>query len=366
MSDVAVDARPADRWRGIAPYVQVLVVMGLLTLVPHIGLSNRHIHLAVICLIWSMAAYGLFVPYAFAGQMTVAIVTAWGIGAYATAIAIKYWHWSFLPCLALSVTAAFVAGLVMALPIFRTKGHYFVIVTFVIAEAVTVAARNWKVTVGNASSGITVRANIELLGWHFGGRISMFYLSLFVVTIMALSAVFIRSSHLGHRLASIRENEDLARSVGIRTTALKVLVLGIGGAYAGVAGTFYLYYLKHVDIDSFGVAQAITLILIIVIGGRNSIFGPLAGAAIAYFLPEVIKVDPDKLLIIYGVVLAVAVILMPDGVLGLWPAWRARVRSRRRAASARGAITASSATAAPPGGGSPSATLSTATGERVP
>jgi branched-chain amino acid transport system permease protein len=343
--------------------------MGLLTLVPHVGLSNRHLQLAVICLIWSMAAYGLFVPYAFAGQMTVAIVTAWGIGAYATAIAIKYWDWPFVPCLLFSMGAAFLAGLVMALPIFRTKGHYFVIVTFVIAQAVTVAAKNWKVTVGDSNAGITLRQPIEFLGWDFGGRISMFYLSLAVVTIMALSAVFIRSSHFGKLLASIRENEDLARSVGIRTTGLKVLVLGVGGLYAGVAGCFYLHFLSHVDIDSFGVSQAITLILIVVIGGRNSILGPVAGAAIAYFLPEIIDVDPNKLLIIYGLVLAAAVILMPNGVLGLWPAWRARVRSR----SLRRASAAAAPVAAPVSIGSDGAAAPTemtevtdVTGERVP
>jgi branched-chain amino acid transport system permease protein len=97
---------------------------------------------------------------------------------------------------------------------------------------------------------------------------------------------------------------------------LKVLALAVGGLYAGVAGTFYVYYLKHIDISSFGVPQAITLILILVVGGRRSILGPIAGAAIAYFLPELIHLEPNRLLIAYGVVLGLVVILLPNGVLG--------------------------------------------------
>jgi branched-chain amino acid transport system permease protein len=337
MSDVVLQlthptSAAADRERHrrkFGPYLQVLVVMGLLTLFPHIGLANRQVHLAVVCLIWSMAAYGLFVPYAFAGQMTVAIVTAWGVGAFTTAIAIKYWHWTFPPSLSLAMVASFIAGLMMAMPIFRTKGHYFVIVTFVIAQAVTVAAGNWRVTVGDSNSGINISDPIRFLGWNFAGRMSVFYLSLAVVTIMALSAVFIRESHFGKLLSSIRENEELARSLGVATTRLKVLALGVGGLYAGVAGTFYVYYLKHIDINSFGVPQAITLILILVVGGRRSILGPIAGAAIAYFLPEVIHLEPNRLLIAYGVALGLVVIFLPNGVLGALSGASGRVAKYR-------------------------------------
>ena len=97
---VAAAPRRTPWWR---PYLPVVVFVAVLTVLPFIGLSNRHIHLAVVCLIWTIAAYGLFVPYAFAGQMTVAIVTAWGVGAYATGIAIKYWDWTFVPCVLLSI-----------------------------------------------------------------------------------------------------------------------------------------------------------------------------------------------------------------------------------------------------------------------
>ena len=313
----------APRPKGWLPYLRILAVMAALAAVPNLGLPNRQVHLAVVALIWTMAAYGLFIPYAFAGQMTVAIVTAWGVGAFSTGIAITYWNWSFLPSLALATVAGFVAGGLMAMPILRTKGHYFVILTFVIAEAVTTAANNWHVTVGESGGGVTIPKSAELLGFSFASRLSMFYLCLAAVTVMALATLAIRESHLGRLFVSIRENEELARSLGVPTTALKILALAIGGLFAGAAGTFYAYYLSHISINDFGVSQAITLILILVIGGRHSILGPLAGAAITYYLPELIHLEPNRVLIAYGLALAVVVIVLPDGVLGgLSAGWR--------------------------------------------
>jgi branched-chain amino acid transport system permease protein len=340
MSDVVVTTpapptAPARRTPWFRPYLPVVVVMALVALLPHIGLSNRHVHLGVVCLIWTMAAYGLFVPYAFAGQMTVAIVTAWGVGAFSTGLAIKYWDWGFVPCLGFAMLAAFVAGGLMAMPILRTKGHYFVIITFVIAEAVTVAANNWEVTSGPGGGGISVPKTIDLFGFSFAGRTSMFYLCLVVVALMALSVVWLRGSRLGKHFVSIRENEELARSIGIPTTWLKILALALGGLFAGAAGTFYAYYLSHIDIHEFGVNQAITLILIVVIGGRQATLGPLVGAAVAYYLPELIKLDPNRVLIVYGLVLGLMVIFLPTGVLGgvdsAWKSWQKRRRTRQPA-----------------------------------
>jgi branched-chain amino acid transport system permease protein len=314
----------------LRPYVPVAVVMAALALLPHLGLSNRFLHLAVISLIWTMAAFGLFVPYAFAGQMTVAIVTAWGVGAFSTAIAIKYWDWGFLPCLGFAIAMAFVAGAVMAMPILRTKGHYFVIVTFVIAEAVTVAANNWSATAGPGGSGLSIPKPIELLGISFDDRTRVYYLCLVVVAVMALVVVWLGRSSLGKHFASIRENEELARSIGVPTTWLKILALAIGGLFAGAAGTFYAFYLSHLDVHGFGVEQAITLILILVIGGRRSVLGPLVGAAVAYYLPELIHLNPNQVLIAYGLALGVIVVLLPDGVLGGLAAALEALRRRRR------------------------------------
>ena len=324
---VAAAPRRTPWWR---PYLPVVVFAAVLTVLPFIGLSNRHIHLAVVCLIWTIAAYGLFVPYAFAGQMTVAIVTAWGVGAYATGIAIKYWDWTFVPCVLLSIGLGFLAGMIMALPILRTKGHYFVIITFVIAEAVTVAANNWDVTSGAGGGGMSVSQSISLFGIDFGERRNMYYLCLALAAIVAIGVTWLRGSRFGKHLASVRENEELARSIGIRTTWLKIVVLGVGGGITGLAGTLYAYYLSHIAVNEFGVNRAITLILIVVVGGRMSVLGPFVGAAIAYYLPELIDLDPNRVLIAYGLALGVIVILLPTGVIGGIEGAFDRIRRRRR------------------------------------
>lgn len=299
-------------------YVVPLAALAVLGLAPQVGLESRHVHLLVVALIWSMAVYGLLIPYGYAGQITVAIAAVWGVGAFSAALAVQHWGWGFVPSALLGMVGAAIAGLAMALPILRTKGHYFVIVTFVLAQALTVAAQNWDVTAGPAASGLNVLTPIEIGPWSFTSREEVFYLCLGVVSVMALLAAYIRTSYLGQLFASVRENEDLARSIGIGTANLKLLSLAVGGAFAGVGGAFYAFYLHHIDVPTFGVGHAITIVLMLVLGGSRTVLGPVVGALVVYFVPELIELDPIHQQIAFGVVLAAMVIVLPGGVLGSW------------------------------------------------
>ena len=317
----------------LRPYLGVLAFMAALTLVPHVGLASRQVHLAVVALIWSMAVYGLLIPYGFAGLITVAVAAVWGVGAFSAGLAVKYWNWGFVPSVLLAAVAAALAGFVLALPVLRTKGHYFVIVTFVLAQALTVAAGNWDVTLGPNASGITVTAPLAVGPWSFTKRQDVFYLCLAVVTAMAVLATFLRNSYLGQLFAGVRENEELARSIGIETTNLKLLALAIGGAFAGVGGAFYVFYLHHIDVHAFGIGQAMTIVLMLIVGGSRSILGPVVGAGVVYYIPEVIRLSPVYQQIVFGIVLAAIVLVLPGGLLGSWGRGPLRtLRARRRRA----------------------------------
>lgn len=313
------DAWHSSLLRRHRPYVVIAALMGAIALLPSTGLlEGRHIHLTVVALIWSMATFGLFIPYGLAGQITVAVAAVWGVGAFSAGLAVQYWSWGFEACLLFAVLAGVLAGLVMALPVVRTKGHYFVIVTFILAQALIVAGNNWHVTVGPTYSGITIVEPIELGPLAFDSRERVLYLVAAVVAVMAAVATFIQRSYLGQLFASVRENEELARSIGVSTTYLKLLSLALGGAFAGVGGAFYVFYLNHIDVRAFGVGQAITIVLMLIVGGSRVSLGPVAGALIIYFIPELINLEPVHQQIAFGVVLAVVVIVLPGGVLGSW------------------------------------------------
>ena len=130
-----------------------------------------------------------------------------------------------------------------------------------------------------------------------------------------LAAYCIARSRYGRTLRSIRENEPLARSVGVNTNMQKVLAFMLSGLFAGVGGALQAYNFRHISPDLYGGATSLYFALMVMLGGPRTIFGPLAGAIIVTFLPEVMRIDPVDSRIAYGLALIAVVMLLPGGVI---------------------------------------------------
>lgn len=296
----------------------VAAMLGLvLALIPPLVFGYGNLSLIIGALIWCMATYGLFIPYGLTGGMTAAIGVTWGVGAFAAALASSNWGWTFLPCVGLAAVAGGIAAVVLALPMLRTKGQYFVILTFVMASAATVAAGNWSVTSGAFQGGVSVPGYIGLGSWHAIDIVDAYWVVVAVVAVMCAIVATIRRSAFGRLLTSVKENEELARSIGIPTVLLKLVAMGIGGLFAGVGGAFYAFNLHLVTIGEFDFNTAITIILILVLGGTRSSAAPIIGSVVVYFLPGLIGLSPTYQHVAYGVVLALIVIVFPQGLAGV-------------------------------------------------
>jgi branched-chain amino acid transport system permease protein len=279
-------------------------------------LSVSQLYLAVIVMIWTLVGYGLYIPYSIAGQLTVATVTSYGAGAFAAALTASNWGWTFVAAAAAGIVCACVVGFVLALPVLRTKGQYFVILTLILAVAANSAAQQWSLTSGPASAGVFESKPISIGGLAITSIASTYILCLIAVMVVALSIVFLEHSKLGRRFAGIRENEELARSIGFSAARLKILALVLGTIPAGLGGAFLAFYQHEVELGNFDINAAITVVLMLIIGGAGSIYGPIVGATIVYFLPGAIGLGPTAQQIFYGVALCVIVIVLPKGIVG--------------------------------------------------
>ena len=134
------------------------------------------------------------------------------------------------------------------------------------------------------------------------------------------------NSRIGNALIAIRENEELARSIGVDAMAYKVFAFTLGGALAGMAGSFYAHYILFISPVTFTIAESINLLVMIIFGGMTTLFGPVFGAVALTLLPEFLRMAGSLRLVIYGVALVIFIIWLP---LGVWGTIKSRWMERR-------------------------------------
>ena len=296
--------------RLIVPTVVVAVLVGL----PWLHPGYRMLSLAISTGVSVIALCGLAILFGQAGIMSVGHAALMGVGAYTGAILardLNFNLWEALPAAALF--SALVAGLV-GLPSLRVGGHHFVIITFALCGLFTIILTNGGPFTG-AATGLDVGPIGTVLGVNFS-RLQNTYLLVvfFVLASIALMGLVMISSY-GRTLRSIRENEALAAALGVNVGFHKIVAFMVSGAFAGVAGILQVYFLQHISPDLYGAFPSVYIALMVMLGGPRMLFGPLVGALIVSFLPEVLNLDPIDARIAYGVGLILVILLLPGGVM---------------------------------------------------
>jgi branched-chain amino acid transport system permease protein len=315
----------------------MVLVAALLLGLPLLHPSYRLLSFAVSTGIAGIVLYGMAIPFGQAGILSLGYAGLMGVGAYTAAILSRdagLGLWEALPiCAAL---AALAAGL-LGLPAVRIGGHHFAIVTYVSCELLRIALAN-----GGAWTGAATGLDVPPIGHLFGAnmdRLANTWRLVAVFLLLAMLACWVVSvSRYGRTLRAIRENEKLARSVGIDSNRQKLGAFMLSGLFAGVAGALQAYNLRHISPDLYGGAVSLTFALMVMLGGPRLLLGPLAGAVIVSFLPEVLDIDPVDSRIAYGLALIAVVMLLPGGLVAvlarLWQAVTAP-RARRAAPATR-------------------------------
>jgi branched-chain amino acid transport system permease protein len=221
-----------------------------------------------------------------------------------------------------------IAAVAIGIPAFRTAGFSFAIITFAFAEIMLLVANNWD-DLTNGSVGITILDPPDPIGpiqFDTFNHLDNFYHLTLVFAYLSLIGVFlVRQSVLGRSFIAIRENEPLARSVGVNVYYYKLIAFAISGFFAGVAGVFSMYHLQHIDpgrLSPFTAFFTIQFLLMILMGGRRSMLGPTIGAIVVVFGPEVVNallgdwLTFNRSQIIFGCVLALSVLTAPNGIAG--------------------------------------------------
>jgi ABC-type branched-subunit amino acid transport system permease subunit len=301
----------------------VLVAVAVLAALPALTQSNYFIGIAISGLIFTVAAAALNLVYGYTGLLSFAQLGFWGIGGYCSALTVMSFGGNFWQGLLLAAALNGALALAIGYPALRTQRHAFVIITLSFALLCALVARDW-VTLTRGPLGIPGLPAPTLFGYAFSTTRSFYYIAL-VYAVLALGFLYLLgTSRIGRTLRAIKQNEPLAQAQGIAPMPYKLAAFSIGATVTGVAGGIYVFHLKIVDPLFLDFYYLQTFLIMVIIGGAGSFWGVvLAGFAMA-ILPEALRFSSDLRMVIYGAILVVAMLTMPDGIAG----W---VRDRRLA-----------------------------------
>jgi branched-chain amino acid transport system permease protein len=282
--------------------------------------------------VYAATAIGLNIVVGLAGLLDLGYVAFLGIGAFTAANlsgAAASITGITLPFPLVMVICAVVAGCFGAIvgsPTLRVRGDYLAIVTLAFGEIFTRTAQN---NIGGLTGGANAIPNIPqvtLFGTAFNESIrigavrlpsGVLYYVLIVLLVAAVMLVFanLKNSRLGRAWIAIREDEDAARAMGVRTGPIKILAFLTGAMLAGLAGAFFAHKTAVVAYDSFRFTESVTLLAAVILGGMGTIPGAVLGASILFVLPEKLREFSDYRLLLFGLGLVVLMRLRPQGLI---------------------------------------------------
>jgi branched-chain amino acid transport system permease protein len=242
----------------------------------------------------------------FAGYASFGNVAFFGIGAYTTGVLLTVAGAPFALALPASGLLAMGFAALIGSPILKLKGHYFAIATLGVAETMREIVYNVGVTGGG--TGLTMPIVKSALPF--------FYLMLAILVAATLVNWWLAESRFGYGLIAIREDEDAASAMGINTPLYKTIAFALSGAFAGLAGGVFAYWITFIDPDAvFKVIVTIQMIIMAVLGGAGTVVGPLLGAFLLASVSELLSTQLVTLAELFnGLVVILVVLFMPKGL----------------------------------------------------
>ena len=288
-----------------------------------VGISSKF-YLDVLTLIFFTAYIGQSwnILGGYAGQFSFGGVMFFGTGAYTSSILLVTFGIPPLIGIFVAVLMGAFLGFLVGYLSFRSglRGSYFALITLAFAELLRVLANSVEFTGGGVGLFLTYAPGLKNL--QFVSPTGFYYFSLFLLVISLAIALWLARSRFGAQLIAIRENEEAAEALGIDTLKCKLYAIMIMGGMGGAAGTFYAQKYLYIDPPiSYSIALSVEMLLVSIVGGLGTVFGPLIGSVVLHVVNEVARhfIDtPGLSLIVYGVILIFIISYLPNGLVGLF------------------------------------------------
>ena len=298
--------------------VAALVVLAL----PLAVRSDTALTIIIFSFLLGMLAVSFNLIFGFTGQLSMFHAAAFGIGAYATHLAMSlvgftFWEGMVLAAVLVGAISVVVGAICFR---FRLREFYFAVVTLAFSEVVRLIVLNWNdVTNGTLGINLQVKPTLWLPGQgivRIEGTLMWYYVSAFALTLTILVAWRLVHSWMGRCFAAIRLNDELGDVLGINVFRYKLAVFVIANVIAACTGGLYAFYLGFIEPGFLSIDQSLAIVAMVLLGGRGAVAAPVIGAFVLTALPHMIHFGAEVRSIVYGSILIVTILLMPQGIYG--------------------------------------------------
>lgn len=299
----------SSNWFWIGTYGAILAVL------PLIYSSNYYVKILVILGINTIIVLGLNLLMGYAGQVSIGHAAFYGMGAYASAIATTKFGLSPWIGLGLAIILGGLVAYAIAIPTLRLKGHYLAMATLGFAEIVSVLFQEVREYTGG-TDGLYGLPSLALAGIEFDTPQKLFLIVWVFVVLSVIISINVANSRVGRALKAVHGSEIAASAMGVDTAKYKIQVFVLSAVMACVGGSLYAHMAGYVSPGTFTIGVSITFVTMAVFGGMTSVWGAVIGASILTVLQEHLKEYEDFNMVIFGAILVLVMVFMPQGLIG--------------------------------------------------
>lgn len=301
--------------------ISSVILIIFLGLVPALVHSKPYqLHVLIIAMFHVVLALALnFIMRT--GQVPLCQAAFVGIGAYTSTLLVMKAGASFWVSLPVAGLVGAVVGFLVGLPTLKIRGIYFAMATFAFGEIIRLIFIGWVELFGGANgiSGIPSPNSIRLPFLPeivFESKVSFYYLTILFLFASIVFFYRLTYSRVGRACKAIGESEILGECIGINSMRYKVMAFTICSWFAALVGAMYAHYMRFIAPQEFGFWKSVECIIHVIVGGLGTFWGPIVGAAVFTFLPEWLRIAERWELVIYGLVLILTILFVPDGIWG--------------------------------------------------
>ncbi len=286
--------------------------------------NDYHLTVMSTAYIFAIATVGLNLITGYTGQFNLAHSGFMAVGAYTVGILTVDHGWTFWAAFALSGVVTAALGYFIGILSLRLKGHYFSIFTLCVGYIMFLVIEKWDGLTHGTVGIMGIPAPEPIGSLAFDTPLSLYYLVLFWLVVGMWVMRRITRSLLGRTFEAIRNSDELAEALGINLMRNKTLAFMLSVFYAGMAGGLYAGFVRFIGPGVAGVEHTFDMTMYMLIGGLGTLLGPLLGAITVPWLTQYLQFLQEYRFIVFGPILVLLVIFVPNGIVGSWQNWQVR------------------------------------------
>lgn len=300
------------------------VLLFFLVIAPLLIQDTHFQHLLIMLMLFATLSQAWNLIGGYAGQVSFGHAAFFGIGAYGAMAPLNHWGLTPWAGMLIGALAAVLLALIIGVPVFRLRGHYFAISTFAIAEVLRELFLSWEWVDGAFGLDAPVLDPGFYNFMFYKTKLPYHYTVLLFFIVMMFLMYRVERVRMGYYFRAIKQSLNAAEALGVNTSRYKLYAMLLSAFFTAICGSFYAQYILHIEPATvLSLDISIKIVLVTVLGGAGTLWGPLLGSAILIPLSEYTRIWLGGTgmgidLIVLGALIVAICILEPRGIVGLF------------------------------------------------